>query len=75
MPFGSGRRRQISHGTTHSRGSSGFRRPAVRSRLDAGKISQSGRTRQPIGDGKSPTFTGNGGNIERMRVRVGSTRI
>ncbi|BAR55943.1 hypothetical protein NK6_2762 [Bradyrhizobium diazoefficiens] len=51
MPVGCRRLRQISHGTTHS----GSSRPAVRSRSGAAKISQRGRTRQPIGDGKWPT--------------------
>src|SRR3954447_14067850 len=43
-------------GTTHSKGSPGRWRPAVRSRLGEAKIGQKGRTRQPIRGGKLPTF-------------------
>src|SRR5204862_6747985 len=50
-------------------------RPAVRSQLEEAKISQSGRTRQPIADGKSPTFAMPEGKVLQCEVRVGSPYV
>src|SRR3954454_16668515 len=58
-------------GTTHSKGAPGRWRPAVGSTLREVKISQSGRARQPIADGKWPTFVTIVANEMSFEIEVG----